>query len=117
MGLPHGGKNISEKLNSGEIAAKDASRYALQFLKGHFEDAGLSAREWMELVEDGWRCAWEQFEGVPWDLQAMCRPRGMFFVVVPTKQALLERNGAARLSFPRSEALVSTCRTSCCAPP
>jgi predicted urease superfamily metal-dependent hydrolase len=52
-------------LNAGDFDPKDASPYVLQFLKGHFEDAGLPTSEWMELVENGWRRAWEQFEGVP----------------------------------------------------
>jgi hypothetical protein len=52
-------------LNSGRKAPADASRYALQFLSAHFSKVNLSINEWMELVEDGWRKAWEHFEGVP----------------------------------------------------
>ncbi len=59
------GQKHLRKLNDGEIAPQHASPYALQFLKEHFKDAGLSAHEWMEFVENGWRCAWEKFEGVP----------------------------------------------------
>src|SRR5580704_2277917 len=52
-------------LNATRVEPKDASRYTLQFLRGHFEKAGRPATEWMEFVEDGWRRAWEQFEGIP----------------------------------------------------
>src|SRR5260370_1349530 len=52
-------------LNANSIASGDVSPYALQFLSGHFANAGLSAAEWMEFIENGWRLAWEQFEGVP----------------------------------------------------
>jgi hypothetical protein len=51
--------------NAARVEPQDASHYALQFLRGHFENAGRSATEWLEFVQDGWRRAWEQFEGVP----------------------------------------------------
>jgi hypothetical protein len=57
------GQKHLRSLNSGDLSSKSASPYVLQFLKGHFGD--LSASEWMEFVENGWRCAWEQFDGVP----------------------------------------------------
>jgi hypothetical protein len=50
-------------LNSGVRPSNAASRYVLQFARGHFGD--LSPKEWMELVENGWRNAWEHFEGTP----------------------------------------------------
>jgi hypothetical protein len=53
------------ELNTGRVDPQNASLYALQFLRGHFEDAGRPAIEWMEFVENGWRRAWEAFEGVP----------------------------------------------------
>jgi hypothetical protein len=52
-------------LNTGRVAPQHASHYALQFLTSHLDNAGRPASEWMELVENGWRRAWEQFEGVP----------------------------------------------------
>jgi hypothetical protein len=59
------GLNHLRDLNAARVEPQDASHYALQFLRGHFENAGLPAIEWAELVENGWRLAWEQFEGVP----------------------------------------------------
>jgi predicted metalloprotease len=52
-------------LNAARVEPQNASHYALQFLRGHFENAGRPATEWLEFVKDGWRRAWEQFEGVP----------------------------------------------------
>src|SRR5262249_46327230 len=59
------GQRYLRSLNSGDLNPKEASLYVLQFLKGHFDDAELSASEWMEFVENGGRRAWEQFEGGP----------------------------------------------------
>src|SRR5262249_17807973 len=58
-----GQKHLRSLNNNGNISPKDASPYVLQFLRGHFQDTRRPAREWMEFVEDGWRTAWEQFEG------------------------------------------------------
>jgi hypothetical protein len=52
-------------LNATLVEAKDVSHYALQFLRGHFGNTDRPATEWIEFIEDGWRRAWEQFEGVP----------------------------------------------------
>jgi hypothetical protein len=52
-------------LNMERSTAADAPHYALQFLRGHFEIAGLPPADWMQFVENGWRLAWERFEGVP----------------------------------------------------
>ena len=59
------GQKHLRALNCGDLDPQDASPYVLQFLQGHFHGARLPASAWMELVEDGWRRAWEQFEGVP----------------------------------------------------
>jgi hypothetical protein len=59
------GLNHLRDLNADRIEPHEASLYALQFLRGHFENAGLRATEWAELAENGWRRAWEHFEGVP----------------------------------------------------
>src|SRR5262249_39271088 len=59
------GLNHPRYLNADRVAPHQDSHYTLQFLRGHFENAGLPATQWMELVENGWRRAWEQFEGGP----------------------------------------------------
>jgi hypothetical protein len=56
------GQKLLRKLNHDELDPQDASPYALQFLHAHFNNVGLSARERMELVENGWRRAWLNFE-------------------------------------------------------
>jgi hypothetical protein len=64
-GFAEWGLHHLRDLNAARVEPQDASHYALQFLRGHFENAGRPATEWLEFVEDGWRRAWEQFEGVP----------------------------------------------------
>jgi hypothetical protein len=61
-GFARWGQKHLRSLNSGSRGPKNASRYALQFLKDHFADAELAPSEWMELVENGWREAWELFD-------------------------------------------------------
>ena len=57
------GRGHVKALNSGLIQPKGASAYALQFLRSHFEDEKAPADTFMLFVEDGWRRAWEYFEG------------------------------------------------------
>ncbi|GLS22043.1 hypothetical protein GCM10007874_50600 [Labrys miyagiensis] len=52
-------------LNVDRVPVERASSYALQFLPQHLEEAGSSAEDFMLLVSDGWRRAWEQLEGGP----------------------------------------------------
>jgi hypothetical protein len=52
-----------DDLNAGQISAEKASSYVLQFLPQHLTDVGATADDFMKMVEDGWRRAWEQFEG------------------------------------------------------
>jgi hypothetical protein len=52
-------------INSGRTHSNQASSYALQFLRKHFEDASLPPAAWMELVENGWQQAWESYEAGP----------------------------------------------------
>lgn len=47
------------KLNRDELAPSEASPYFLRYLRQHFQDAVVSSSEWMELVENGRRLAWE----------------------------------------------------------
>jgi hypothetical protein len=51
------------ELNAGRVQPERASSYALQFLPQHLDDAGASPEDFMMMVEDGWRLAWEKFEG------------------------------------------------------
>jgi hypothetical protein len=52
-------------LNSDGLSPVDASPYALQFLQQHFKDGNAAPSAWMNFVQDGWRRAWEHFEGGP----------------------------------------------------
>jgi nucleoside phosphorylase/uncharacterized tellurite resistance protein B-like protein len=57
------GREHVTRLNVGALRLDEASTYALQFLRHHFDEAGAPAAAYMDLVEDGWRRAWERFEG------------------------------------------------------
>jgi hypothetical protein len=57
------GKAQVEALNSGEMNPKEASPYVLQFLPQHLDDAAAPPDDFMAMVEDGWRRAWEYLEG------------------------------------------------------
>jgi len=59
------GQDHLQTLNSRQLAPQLASPYALQFLHKHFGEAQVASSGWMQLVEDGWREAWECFEGGP----------------------------------------------------
>ena len=50
-------------LNEGKNAA--VSAYCLQFLPEHLKQARASPEKFMIMVENGWRLAWEKFEGGP----------------------------------------------------
>ena len=41
------------------------SAYCLQFLPEHLKQARASPEKFMIMVENGWRLAWEKFEGGP----------------------------------------------------
>ncbi len=43
--------------------AQSASPYCLQFLPEHLKQASASPEDFMIMVENGWRLAWENFEG------------------------------------------------------
>ena len=101
-------------LNSGEIAPENVSPYALQFLKGHFEDADCQHPNRWSLSKMAGAARGSSLKEARGDLQATCKLRGMLFAVIPAKRTRQERSGAARLSFPRSEALASTRRMRCC---
>ncbi len=64
-GFVNWGLQHVQSLNGGEIEPKNASAYALRFLRFHFENAKVPAATFMTLVEDGWRRAWEHIEGGP----------------------------------------------------
>jgi len=49
-------------LNAGRVQPERASSYVLQFLPQHLDEAGASPEDFMMMVEEGWRLAWEKFE-------------------------------------------------------
>lgn len=57
------GKVHLENINTGKVRPGQASPYVLQFLPRHLEESGAGPEDYLRMVEDGWRCAWEQFEG------------------------------------------------------
>ncbi len=65
--LQHGfaewGKAHLKDLNSGLIKPEKASAYLLQSLPEHLKLAKASPEDFMMMVEDGWRRAWEHLEG------------------------------------------------------
>ena len=63
QGFAAWGQEHVRSLNNGQLSPEQASPYALQFIAQHFGDAQLHAADFMMLVEDGWRRAWEHFEG------------------------------------------------------
>jgi hypothetical protein len=52
-----------QELNQGARPPERASNYALQFLRYHFDEARIPIRDYLPLVEDGWRRAWAHFDG------------------------------------------------------
>jgi hypothetical protein len=52
-------------LNAGRRRPEDTSPYVLEFSAQHFYDVGASPDDFMMMVEDGVRQAWEQLEGGP----------------------------------------------------
>jgi hypothetical protein len=63
QGFAEWGKAHLKDLNSGLIAPQEASAYLLQNLPWHLKSAKASPEDFMMMVEDGWRRAWERFEG------------------------------------------------------
>lgn len=57
------GKMHLEYINAGKLRPEQASPYVLQFLPRHLEESGAGPEDYLGMVEDGWRRAWEQFEG------------------------------------------------------
>ena len=57
-----GRKNLAA-LNSGEIKPENASHYVLLYLPQHLVAAGAPASDFMAMVENGWRLAWEALDG------------------------------------------------------
>jgi hypothetical protein len=51
------------RLNNAHLGPAQASRYALQFLGQHFKDTEAPVAAFMMFAEDGWRRAWEHFDG------------------------------------------------------
>jgi hypothetical protein len=57
------GKGHLGDLNEGKIEPEQASSYALQYLPEHLEKVGACPQDYMMMVDDGWRRAWEKLEG------------------------------------------------------
>ena len=57
------GKTHAVDLNVGRLKAEEASPYCLQFLPEHLRLADAPPEDYMIMVENGWRLAWEKFEG------------------------------------------------------
>jgi hypothetical protein len=57
------GRKHLAALNAGEINPDDASHYLLLYLPRHLEAARAPASDFMAMVENGWRLAWEAFDG------------------------------------------------------
>lgn len=57
------GRQHLQQLNSGCLKPERASAYQLQFFREHLAQVSAPTSDFMALVEDGWRCAWEHFEG------------------------------------------------------
>ena len=63
QGFADWGKAHCLALNGGRLTAEQASPYCLQFLPEHLKQAKATPDDFMLMVENGWRCAWEKFEG------------------------------------------------------
>jgi hypothetical protein len=50
-------------LNEGRLTPEQASPYCLQFLPEHLKQVAAPPEELMLMMENGWRRAWEKFEG------------------------------------------------------
>jgi hypothetical protein len=57
------GKAHCAALNDGQLTLREISIYCLQFLPEHLKQACASPGDFMMMVENGWRVAWEDFEG------------------------------------------------------
>jgi hypothetical protein len=62
-GIAEWGEVQCIELNEGKLAKEQASPYLLQFLPEHLNQALAPPTKFMLMVENGWRCAWESFEG------------------------------------------------------
>ena len=56
------GKAHISDLNFGRRKPQEASPYALQFLRAHFDESDAPPEDYMLLVEGGWLRAWQTFE-------------------------------------------------------
>jgi hypothetical protein len=88
QGFADWGKAHCIALNEGLITPEQASPYCLQFLPEHLRQAKASPEDFMVMVENGWRCAWEHFEG---------GQRGFVSAVQAARAALLGDNPSLRI--------------------
>jgi hypothetical protein len=57
------GLRVVAEVNSGKRAPAATPRYLLQFLRSHLLATRASASEYLVLIEDGWRRAWQTYDG------------------------------------------------------
>jgi transcriptional regulator with XRE-family HTH domain len=57
------GEQTLHALDSGRIAPRAASRYAVQYYGAHLDRAGPASEQFYALVSQGWLRAWEALEG------------------------------------------------------
>lgn len=57
------GKDTLRALSAGRLAPANVPRYILRNYGSHLKNAGSSPERYLELVDNVWRRAWDQFEG------------------------------------------------------
>ena len=63
QGFAAWGRETVINLNSGRLSPEKAPSYLLQYYTEHLKKVGAPAEDFQALVEDGWRRAWEAYEG------------------------------------------------------
>ena len=57
------GQEMVAHANQNPVDAVNTPRYLIQFYRRHLEESNASLVEFFPLIEDGWRRAWEAYEG------------------------------------------------------
>ena len=112
--LRHGfaawGRALLEELNAGGLKPEEASSYLLQFFPEHLKQANASPDDFMMMVEDGWRRAWEHLEGGQRGFASAVQKAWAAQLEDGTDLVDSERNGVARSRSHLLGALGRTCR-------